>query len=239
MPHDPIVLVPPMLCDLGVFGPQMLDLAKDHAVMFAPTTQGERMEEIASQILTWAPAKFALVGMGMGGMVALEILRRAPQRVTRIALIATSAQAETPETAAARESHIIAAKGGGRWHEVLQHEINSTWMAPTTDRVALVRHLRQMGEALGPAAYVSQSRAMQRRKDQQSTLSQIKQPAMVICGRHDGQYPVKRQEFMAELIPYATLEVIEDAGYMPTLEAPDQVTAALRRWMTAPPLLRL
>ena len=214
MPHDPIVLVPPMLCDLGVFGPQMLDLAKDHAVMFAPTTQGERMEEIASQILTWAPAKFALAGMGMGGMVALEILRRAPQRVTRIALIATSAQAETPETAAARESRIIAAKGGGRWHEVVQHEINSTWMAPTTDRVALVRHLRQMAEALGPAAYVSQSRAMQRRKDQQSTLSQIKQPAFVICGRHDGQYPVKRQEFMAELIPYATLEVIEDAGYV-------------------------
>ena len=214
MPHDPIVLVPPMLCDLGVFGPQMLDLAKDHAVMFAPTTQGERMEEIASQILTWAPAKFALAGMGMGGMVALEILRRAPQRVTRIALIATSAQAETPETAAVRESRIIAAKGGGRWHEVVQHEINSTWMAPTTDRVALVRHLRQMAEALGPAAYVSQSRAMQRRKDQQSTLSQIKQPAFVICGRHDGQYPVKRQEFMAELIPYATLEVIEDAGYV-------------------------
>ena len=112
-------------------------------------------------------------------------------------------------------------------------------MAPTTDRVALVRHLCQMAEALGPAAYVSQSRAMQRRKDQQSTLSQIKQPAFVICGRHDGQYPVKRQEFMAELIPYATLEVIADAGYVPTLEAPDQVTAALRRWMTAPPLLRL
>jgi pimeloyl-ACP methyl ester carboxylesterase len=169
----------------------------------------------------------------------MEILRRAPERVTRIALIATSPQSETPETAAAREPHIIAAKGGGRWHEVLHHEINSTWMAPTTDRVALVRHLQQMGQALGPAVYVSQSRAMQRRKDQQSTLGQIKQPALVICGRHDGQYPLKRQEFMAELIPYCTLEVIENAGYMPTLEAPDQVTEALCRWMNAPVMLRM
>ncbi|MBQ1204154.1 MAG: alpha/beta hydrolase, partial [Loktanella sp.] len=183
MPSETLVLVPPMLCDAGVFGPQILELCNDHAVMFAPTTQGERMEEIASQILSWAPSKFALAGMGMGGMVAMEVLRRAPDRVTRIALIATSAQPETPEIAAAREPHIIAAKGGGRWQDVLRHEINSTWMAPATDRVALVRHLTQMGQALGPAVYVGQSRAMQRRKDQQSTLTQIKQPALVLCGR--------------------------------------------------------
>ncbi|MFU8824538.1 alpha/beta fold hydrolase [Yoonia sp.] len=239
MPSETLVLIPPMLCDAGVFGPQILDMANDHAVMFAPTTQGERMEEIASQILSWAPGKFALAGMGMGGMVAMEVLRRAPDRVTRIALIATSAQPETPETAAAREPHIIAAKGGGRWPDVLRHEVNSTWMAPATDRVGLVRHLTQMGHAVGPAVYVSQSRAMQRRKDQQSILTQIRQPATVICGRYDGQYPVKRQEFMAELIPYATLEVIEDAGYMPTLEAPDMTTAALRRWMAIPPMLRM
>ncbi|MBQ2260226.1 MAG: alpha/beta fold hydrolase [Loktanella sp.] len=239
MPHETLVFIPPMLCDAGVFGPQMLALGNDHAVMFAPTTQGERMEEIASQILTWAPGKFALAGMGMGGIVALEVLRRASERVTRIALIASIAQPETPDAAAAREPHIVAAKSGGRWHEVLQDEIKPAWMAPTSDRVGLVRQLTQMGQALGPAVYVSQSRAMQRRKDQQATLSQIRQPATVICGRHDGQYPVKRQEFMAELIPYATLEVIENAGYLPTLEAPDQVTMALRRWMNAPQAARV
>ena len=234
MTHETLVLVPPMLCDAGVFGPQILEMANDHAVLFAPTTQGERMEEIASQILSWAPARFALAGMGMGGMVAMEMLRRAPERVTRIALIATSAHADTPEIAAAREPQIVAAKSGGRWAEVLQSDIRYDWMAPATDRVALGRHLTDMAQALGPVVYVHQSRAMQRRKDQQATLRKIRQPAFVIAGRHDGQFSLKRQEFMAEMIPTARLEIIDNAGYLPTLEAPSQMTEVLRRWMRAP-----
>lgn len=237
MPSETLVMIPPMLCDSRVFEPQIRDLGKDHAVMFAPTTKGERIEEIASQILSWAPSKFALAGMGMGGMVAMEVKRRAPERITRIAFISTSPQPDTPETASAREPQIIAARAG-RWADVLQHEIHSTWMAPTSDKVGLVRLLTAMGHAHGPEVYVRQARALQRRKDQQATLRNITKPALVICGRHDGFYPVRRHEFMAELIPYATLEVIETAGYLPTLEAPDAVTAALRLWMKAPLMLR-
>ncbi|WP_341365494.1 alpha/beta hydrolase [Yoonia sp. BS5-3] len=237
MPSETLVMIPPLLCDARVFEAQIRDLSLDHAVMFAPTTRGERMEEVASQILTWAPSKFALAGMGMGGMVAMEILRRAADRVTRIALISTSAQPDTPEIAAAREPHIIAARAG-RMPDVLQHEINSTWMAPTSDKVELVRLLHDMGRDMGPAIYVKQARALQRRKDQQATLRKIKQPTIVVCGRHDGQFPLKRHEFMAELIPYAQLEVIEGAGYLPTLESPDAVSDALRRWMKAPLILR-
>lgn len=195
------------------------------------------MEEIASQILSWSPSKFALCGMGMGGMVAMEVLRRAPDRVTRIALMSTSPQADTPETAAARETQIIAARAG-RWDDVLQHEINSTWMAPSTDKVDLVRQLTEMGRRMGPEIYIKQARAMQRRKDQQSLLRQIQQPTAVICGRHDGQYHLKRHAFLAELIPYASLEIIEGAGYLPTLEAPDATTDALERWMAQPLVLR-
>lgn len=239
MTSETLVLVPPMLCDAGVFGPQILDMANAHAVLFAPTTIGERMEEIASQILSWAPNRFALAGMGMGGMVAMEVLRRAPERVTRIALIATSAHAEQPETAAAREPQIVAARTPARWPEVLQREIRQDWMAPTTNRASMAGHLVQMGRVLGPDVFVRQSRAMQRRKDQQPTLRKITQPALVIGGAHDGQFTLKRQEFMAEMIPHARLEIIENAGYLPTLEAPDQVTAALCRWMQAPQLARL
>ncbi len=237
MPSETLVMIPPLLCDARIFEEQIRDLSRDHAVLFAPTSRGERMEEIASQILSWAPSKFALAGMGMGGMVAMEILRRASERVTRIALIGTSPQADTPEAAAAREPHIIAARAG-RWADVLQHEINSTWMAPTADKVDLVRLLTEMGHALGPEAYVRQARALQRRKDQQATIRQITQPTVVICGRHDGQYQLKRHEFLAELIPYAQLQVIEGAGYLPTLEAPDAVTDVLRAWMKAPLMLR-
>lgn len=237
MPRETLVMIPPMLSDARIFARQLQDLSREHGVMVAPPTRGERMEEIASQVLTWAPSKFALMGMGLGGMVAMEVLRRAPDRVTRIALISTTPQADTPEAAAAREPHIIAARAG-RWDDVLQHEINSTWMAPSTDKVDLVRRLTAMGRDIGPEVYVKQARAMQRRKDQQTTLRQIQQPTTVICGRHDGQYHLKRHEFLAELIPYATLEIIEGAGYLPTLESPDAVTDALQRWMQKPLMLR-
>lgn len=237
MSGETILMIPPLLCDARIFEAQIAVLSRKNAVMVAPTAIGERMEEIASQILTAAPARFALMGMGLGGMIAIETLRRAPERVTRVALVSTTAQADTPEAAAARETQIIAARGG-RWEDVLRHEINSTWMAPNTDRVELVRRLTQMGQDMGPEAYVKQARALQRRKDQQSTLRQITQPATVICGRHDGQYHLKRHQFMAEMIPYAELEVIEGAGYLPSAEAPDALTDALQRWMKQPLVLR-
>ena len=237
MPGETLVMIPSIIADARVFAPQIQIISQTQAVMLAPPTCGERIEEIASQILSWTPPKFALCGLGFGGMVAMELVRRAPERVTRLALISTSPQADTPEAAAAREPHIIAARAG-RWRDVLQHEINSTWMAPTTDKVELVRALTAMGDDLGPEVYVRQARALQRRKDQQSTLRQLRQPTCIMCGRHDGQYSLKRHEFMAELIPYANFEVIEQAGYLPTLEAADAVTDALRRWMKQPLVLR-
>lgn len=238
MPRETLVMIPPMLSDARVFAHQIQVMSQAHAVMIAPPTCGERIEEIASQILSWAPARFALCGMGFGGMVAMELIRRAPERITRVAFVSTSAQADTPEAAAAREPHIIAARAG-RWGDVLQHEINSTWMAPSTDKVELVRTLTAMGRDLGPEIYIKQARAMQRRKDQQATLRQIQLPTAVICGRHDGQYQLKRHEFLAELIPYAQFEIIEGAGYLPTMEAPEACTDALERWMKQPMMLRL
>jgi len=238
MPRETLVMIPPMLSDARVFAHQLQEMSQASAVMIAPSSCGERIEEIASQILSWTPPKFALCGMGLGGMVAMELMRRAPDRITRLALISTSPLADTPEAAAAREPHIIAARAG-RWEDVLAHEINSTWMAPTTDKVDLVRQLSEMGRAQGPDVYVKQARAMQRRKDQQATLRNLQQPTAVICGRHDGQYQLKRHEFLAALMPYAQLEIIEGAGYLPTMEAPEATTDALQRWIRQPMMLRL
>ena len=237
MPRETLVMIPPMLADARSCAQQLQDLSRDHAIMCAPTTCGERMEEVASQILSWAPGKFALIGMGMGGMVAMEMLRRAADRGTRVALIGTSPLADTPEAAAAREDQIIAARAG-RWLDVLQHEINSTWMGPGADKVALVHQLSQMGREFGPENYIKQARAMQRRKDQQSTLRKLEQQVTVICGRHDGQYQLKRHMFLAELIPNATIEIIDGAGYLPTIEAPEATSDTLRRWMKLPLILR-
>jgi pimeloyl-ACP methyl ester carboxylesterase len=90
----------------------------------------------------------------------------------------------------------------------------------------------------GPEVFERQARALQRRRDQQSTLRKCKVPALVLCGEHDGLTPVKRHTFMAELIPYAKLQIIEGAGHLPTLEQPDATTEALRQWMTQPFVLR-
>ena len=95
-----------------------------------------------------------------------------------------------------------------------------------------------MAHTLGPEVFVHQSRALQRRRDQQSTLRKIKQPALVLCGAHDALCPVKRHTFMAELIPHARLVVLDDAGHLPTLETPDETNDALWEWLHQPYVLR-
>lgn len=237
MTVEPLVLIPPMLCDARVFGPQIDGLSRDTPVMFAPLTLGERMEELASQILGWAPPKFALVGMGMGGAVALEMQRRAPERVMRIALISTTAQADTPEAASAREPMIVAARSG-RFDDVIAAEMDPAALTPGPLRQHVLNLVTDMAQTNGPEAFVRQARAMQRRKDQQPTLSQIAQPAVVICGEDDTIYPVKRHQFMSEMIPYAKLEVISGAGHLPTLEEPVATNIILRDWLRQPLVLR-
>lgn len=237
MTREPLVLIPPMLCDARVFAPQINALSVHHAITFAPTTCGERIEEIASQILEWSPAKFALLGMSMGGAVALEVLRRAPNRVLRIALVSCTAQSETPEAAAAREPLIVAARAG-RFQDVVAQEMKPEYLAAGPARKTVMAELAVMARALGPQAYVHQARAMQRRRDQTATLRQIKQPALVLCGAHDPVVPVRRHEFMAEMIPNARLAVIPDAGHFPTLEQPDAVQEVIDRWMQQPLILR-
>ena len=173
----------------------------------------------------------------MGGMVAMELLRRAPERVTRVAFINTNAQSDTPEVAAQREPNIIAARSG-RLRDVIRTEMNPAWLSPGPYRNDIFAMMSEMAEELGANVYVKQCRAQQRRKDQQDVMRRIKQPTLVMCGDHDGQNTVRRHEFLAELIPYARLEIIPNAGHVPPLENPDAVTDALRAWLRQPLVLR-
>ncbi|MCX7564873.1 alpha/beta fold hydrolase [Sulfitobacter sp. F26169L] len=234
---EPLVLLPGMMCDARLFGPQIAELSRDIAVMVAPVTAGERIEEIASTLLDVLPKRFALAGLSMGGVVAMEVLRRAPDRVTRIALMDTHPLAETPVIAANREPQIVKVRSG-RLMEVMRDEIKPAYLAPGPYRNEVIDLVMDMAQTLGPEIFIRQSRAMQRRKDQQATLRRCKVPALVLCGAHDALYPVKRHEFMAELIPYAKLCVLEGAGHLPTLEQPDETTLALREWLTQPYVLQ-
>ena len=237
MKSDPVLFIPPMLCDARVFLDQIAHLSRDHVVICAPPCGGETMEEIAALILAWAPAHFALVGASMGGMIALEIMRQAPERVTRLALINTIAQADTPRIASDRETQIIAAKAG-RFADVIAHELNADRFHEDLDQATYGEGLRIMAEEIGADVYVQQARAVQKRKDQQTVLRKIRQPAWIISGDSDPDLPLRRQEFIAEMIPYATHEVIENAGFLPTIEQPDRVSDVLRAWLQQPLVLR-
>lgn len=234
---EPLVLLPGMMCDARVFGPQLAELSSERAIMCAPIHDGERIEEIASGLLAAMPAKFALAGLSMGGIVAMEVLRRAPERVTRIALMDTNPLSEPPQVAANREPQIIGARSG-RLMDVMREEMKPAYLAPGPQRVDVLHLVMDMADAMGPEVFVRQSRALQRRRDQQSTLRKCKVPALVLCGEHDQLCPIKRHSFMAELIPYAVLRVISGAGHLPTLEQPEATTAALREWLAQPYVLQ-
>ena len=231
--REPLVLLPGFMCDARVFGPQVAALSRDTPVMVAPVTEGDRIEEIASSILTAAPAKFGVAGMGFGGAVAMELVRRAPERVTRIALIDASPLAETPQDASAREARIIRARTG-RLREVLEEDIVTAGLAVSPYRGDVLALALDMGLHLGADVYTRQSRTLMRRKDQQAGMRKCKAPALVVCGAENAVLPVKRHDFLATLIPNARLEVIAGAGHMAALEQPEAVINVLRAWQRQP-----
>ncbi|WP_300067080.1 alpha/beta fold hydrolase [uncultured Ruegeria sp.] len=230
---EPLVFLPGLMCDARLFRPQIDVMSRDRAVTVAPISSGERIEEIASGLLDQLPHRFALAGLSMGGVVALELVRRAPERVSRLCLMATDAQADTPQIAAGREDLIVAARSG-RLEEAMRRVVGSDTLAPGPQRIPILNNLLSMAMDLGPELFVRQMRALQRRPDQQGTLRRIKVPTLILCGSHDTLTPVRKHAFMADLIPGAVLQTIENAGHLPTLETPNVVIDALRNWLSVP-----
>ncbi|TLP57527.1 alpha/beta hydrolase [Parasedimentitalea maritima] len=228
--QDPLVLLPGMMCDARIFQPQIMALSTQVPVTVAPLIGGERIEDIAIQLLQQLPSRFALAGLSMGGIVAMEILRRAPERVSRLCLMSTSPLPDTPAQAATREPLIIGARTG-RMDDVLRQSMLPEYLAPGPQRIEVLNLMHQMGMELGQALFVAQTRALQRRRDQQGTLRKCKVPTLILCGEYDPLTPVKRHEFLAELIPNASLQVITSAGHLPTLERPDVVNRVLAEWL--------
>jgi len=234
---EPLVLLPGMMCDARVWSTQLTVLSYERPVMIAPVCTGDRVEEIASGLLQSLPAKFALCGHGMGGVIALELTRRAPERVIRLALLGTNPLCDTPQEAAAREPRMIGAKAG-RFVSMLESEILPRYVGDGPLRAGVIADMTEMATSLGADIFARQERAMQRRRDQQGTLRRITQPTLILAGSDDQIVPLKRQEFMAELIPYAKLGVFQGVGHMSMLEDPEGVTEALYAWMRQPLVLR-
>ncbi len=234
---DPLVMIPGFMADARLFLPQIVQLGMDRAIHIALATSSDTVEQMAQTILADLPERFAILGHGLGGDVALEIIRRVPDRVTRIALLATDPLAEAPQTAAARETRIVAARAG-RLLEAMAEEIPPTALADSEWRNDIIGLIRDMAINLGEGVFIRQSRALQRRPDQQKTMRRVKLPALVIAGDLDTLVPMRRSEFTANLMPFGKLAVIEGAGHLATLEQPEAVNAALAAFLAGPVLLR-
>lgn len=228
----PLVLLPGMMCDARLFGPQIAAFSADRAVHIA-AMKSDAISTCAALILKNSPPKFALAGLSMGGIVAMEVLKQAPDRVERIALLDTNPRAEAVEIQSHRDLQIVKVQGGGL-NQVMRNEMKPHYLAEGPNRNEILALCMEMAKSLGPDVFVDQSRALQSRPDQTETLRACSVPALILCGEDDALCPLHRHTLMQELIPHSVLEVIENAGHLPTLEQPEKTTAALARWLEAP-----
>lgn len=227
----PVVLVPGLMCDSRVFQPQITVLSQRRSVQIAAPGRSGTLADFATEILAMAPPRFALVGHAMGGMIALEIMKQAPDRVARLALISTNFLPESPTMAAARDAQIAQVEAG-QLKRVLTDELAPAYFAAGAKRAEMTRHVVDMGLALGGEVFKAQCLALRRRPDLSAVLETIRIPTLVMAGQQDALCPVSRHEVLAARIPNATLEIVPDAAHFPTLEAGQHTTAALQRWLT-------
>jgi pimeloyl-ACP methyl ester carboxylesterase len=208
---------------IATFSPLMNVLVADH-------TRDDSMEDIARRALADVPETFALAGLSRGGYVALEIMRQAPERVERLALLDTSARPDTDEAKENRR-RLIGLAESERWDEILE----DVWPKLVDSRrqrdEALKESVASMLQETGAAGYIRQQRAIMSRQDSRDLLPGIEIPTLIVVGDGDLITPPEMAREMAEMIEWASLIVIRGAGHLSALEEPDRVTSAMRLWI--------
>lgn len=238
---EPLILLPGMMCDERLFAPQISALStssptststssKQREVKVLSLTGYDSIQKLAESIFQQAPPKFALAGLSMGGIVAMEMMRQMPERITRLALLDTSPLAETPEVSANRDIQMSKVKNG-KLHEVMKDEMKPCYLCDGPNKANILDTCMAMADSLGALVFAQQSKALQSRSDQQQTLSTYKLPTLILCGESDSLCPPERHQLMHQLIPNSTLNIIPNAGHLPTLEQPEQTTKALKQWL--------
>lgn len=224
----PLVLIPGMMCDARMWGVVPAALGP-RPVHHALPVMGETIAQMAEAILQDAPAEFALAGLSMGGIVAMEMLRQAPARITRLALLDTNPLPEVPAVSARRAPQIARVLAGDL-DSVMQDELKPNYLADPSDRTILDLCL-DMARKLGPDVFRRQSLALMNRVDQTDILRRFTGPALVLMGAQDRLCPRDRHELMHNLMPQSELIIIADAGHLPPLEQPAPTIAAFKTWL--------
>jgi pimeloyl-ACP methyl ester carboxylesterase len=228
--RDEIVLLPGLLCDHRLFQAQIPALVARAEVMVPDLTRDASIAAMAERVLAEAPRRFALAGLSMGGYVALEILRRAPERVTRLALLDSQARADSEETRARRRGLMQLAEKG-------EFQGVSPRLLPLfihRDRLSdpgLTDIVQGMAQSVGKDAFLRQQTAIMARPDSRPGLAAIRCPTLVLAGREDAVTPPELQLEMAAAIPNASLVLLPRCGHLAPLERPEVVTRQLLAWL--------
>lgn len=229
--RTPLLLLPGLLCDAGLWAPQAEALADVAEVQVADLTQDDRVEAMAARVLAQAPARFALAGLSMGGYVAFEILRQAPARVSRLALLDTTAAPDSPERALQRRRSLAILKRG-RFLGVTK-QLLPTLVHPRHVHGPVGQAVQAMAQRVGPEAYRRQQTAILHRPDSRPLLPTLTQPTLVLGGADDTLTPPAVLQALAAPIPQAQWHTLPDCGHLPTLEQPEATTALMRLWLLA------
>lgn len=226
----PTLVIPGLLCDARLFAAQMPALRRHGEVLFAEHRRQASIAQIASDALDAAPERFNLIGLSMGGYVAFEILRRAPERVVRLALLVTTAAPDGPEQKRGREALIERAEAG-RFDEVVETLSRRFVTEESLARPEIRATIAAMAEATGPDAFVRQQRAIMARPDSRPDLARIPCPTLVMAGEMDALMLRSAGEEMAERIPNAGLAQLRGCGHLPPLERPEETARLLDGWL--------
>lgn len=229
MQRAPLVLIPGLLNDGELWADQVAALGDIADCRVADITRAETMEAMAAGVLAGAPDRFALAGFSLGGYVAQEILRQAPERVSRLALLDTSISADTPERTAQRNAVNRAARAPGHFHG-FGERLLQTYLAPENLRdEAIIGRIRGMTERLGPKVFVRQNGV--ERKDGRAVLAGFAGPLLILCGQHDALTPPEDHAAMTAIARLPLFRIVPGAGHMAPIEQPGAVSEALRGWL--------
>lgn len=227
-----LVLVPGLTCTARLYGAQVAALWPFGQVTVADHRRDGEIGAVAKRILDNAPPRFALAGLSYGGYIAFEIMRQAAGRVVKLALLDTSARADTAEQTAGRNTQIAMAEGG-RYDEIADLSIPRYLNAKHQRDERLTGLVRDMVAQTGPQAFVLQLKAIMSRPDSRPLLASIRRPTLVLVGADDAATPVEVNKEIADGITGAKFVVLPDSGHLTTLEQPEAVNAALSAWLAA------
>ena len=233
-----LLLLPGLACDRAVWAPVLAHLPKSVDCRFCATAMVSSLGAMAERVLASAPPVFALAGHSMGGRVALEIMRRAPKRVQRLALLDTGWRAR-PGGAAGEDERSARLALLALAREQGMRAMGRAWVPPMVHpaRLAdarLIDAILDMIERQTPDRFAGQIDALLSRPDAGSVLRAIRGPTLVLCGRQDDWSPVAQHDEMAAMVPGAALAVIDDCGHMAPMEQPARVAEALLAWLQMP-----